>query len=273
MKTGGIDGGWAGVWKRGVENWNQHRAGEKGALGSREFWDGFDLWDRYETHIRYPGRLLDAVRERVDAEATVLDIGAGTGSLALPLAAAGKSVTALEPSAAQVERLRRKMNGEGIENITVVCQRWEDAEIETIGRHDVVIASHSLFMMDLPAALRKMLDVAARQVFLVHLGSHDLQRPIREIRGADVAFPNLRVLLKVLEEMGLETRARVFRRRFELPWELQAGMLQYAQGFTPAQTETLRTKLMAASRLHFQRGAEWVRRECRDVLVSLDPRR
>jgi SAM-dependent methyltransferase len=87
----------------------------------------------------------------------VLDIGAGPGTYAVPLAARGCAVTVIEPSPVMRELLGFRIAKENIQNIAVIPKRWEDVKISELGEpFDVVIASYSLTMMDIGEALEKM---------------------------------------------------------------------------------------------------------------------
>ena len=269
MAVRDCDKDWGQVWAGKMEEWNRRRAGKMGGLGSRKFWDGFDLWEEYEAYTGYPGKLIEPVLRRIDADTTVLDIGAGSGSVAAPLTRASKWVTALEPSTAQINRLGRRIEREGLQNVRVVESRWEDARIEDIGAHDVVIASYSLFMMDIEACLRKMYEVARKRIYLVHLAGHNLQPYVRKVGCDDAAMPDLATLLNVLGKMGLKNEERIFRRDFELPLDLQLNMFRYAQSFSEAQIEALREKLENSDLTYGREGVTWLRRQYRDDLISI----
>ena len=62
----------------------------------------------------------------VEPSWSVLDIGAGPGTLALPLSRKVKQVTAVEPSLAMVKRLERHIAEDGISNIRILPRKWED---------------------------------------------------------------------------------------------------------------------------------------------------
>lgn len=62
---------------------------------------------------------LDEVHERLPDGGAVLDVGAGCGRLTIPLAEAGYDVTALEPSRAMLEELRRRVRGDDHGIVTV----------------------------------------------------------------------------------------------------------------------------------------------------------
>ncbi len=101
-----------------------------------------------------------------EADASVLDIGPGPGTLALPLAPLVGSITAVEPSAGMRSLLEQHIRQEGAENIRVLPARWEDADPDQVGVHDYVIASYSLNMPDIGPALRKMNALACKKVIL-----------------------------------------------------------------------------------------------------------
>lgn len=94
----------------------------------------------------------------------VLDIGAGPGTLAIPLAPLVQDVTAVEPGAGMVEVLQQMCREKGISNISCVQKRWEDIDParDLDPPYDLVIASLSLTMEDIRAALKKM-DAVSRQ--------------------------------------------------------------------------------------------------------------
>ena len=102
-------------------------------------------------------------------EYTVLDVGAGTGRLAIPIAKQVKSVTAVDPSGGMLACLQENMEGEDVTNIRCINKQWEDIELGGNGDiepHDVVIASHSLSMLDMQDALAKMNAAAKKSVYL-----------------------------------------------------------------------------------------------------------
>jgi len=97
---------------------------------------------------------------------TVLDVGAGTGRLALPMARLVKSVTALDQSAGMLSCLQENMAAEGIENIRCIQKSWQDVADGELQPHDVVLSSNSLGVYDLKEALSKMDALAKRAVYI-----------------------------------------------------------------------------------------------------------
>jgi SAM-dependent methyltransferase len=98
---------------------------------------------------------LDAMK--IPDGSRVLDIGAGPGIYAVPLAARGCRVTAVEPSPVMREALEENRRENMVDGITIIPKRWEDVTVKELGGpFDVVIASYSLTMMDMGEAILKM---------------------------------------------------------------------------------------------------------------------
>ena len=67
---------------------------------------------------------LDALRSLAQPDESWLDIGAGGGRFALPLALQVREVIAVDPSEGMLRVLREGMAEHGIDNIRVVAGRW-----------------------------------------------------------------------------------------------------------------------------------------------------
>lgn len=143
------------------------------------FREGADLWGDREQARRYAARLKADHARRV-AETLqdlgvspgdrVLDIGSGPGTLALPLARSGASVTAVDPAEGMLAELRAAAEREGITTITPVRGLWEeiDPDRDLAPPYDRVVASFSLVMPDIWSALAAM-DAALSDAGSAHL--------------------------------------------------------------------------------------------------------
>lgn len=128
-------------------------AGSVGKPDSTEYWDeAAERFDEEPDHgLRSPavraawdGRL----RSWLPAEAVdVLDLGCGTGSLALLAARQGHRVTAVDLSPKMVEQARRKLDGTGARVLEGDAAR---PPVEA-GQFDVVLVRHVLWMLPDPA--------------------------------------------------------------------------------------------------------------------------
>ena len=190
---------------------------------SGSFWDG-DRAQRYAAHAKLaePDRdpFLRALRRATDASSTAIDVGAGTGRYALPLAAGIAHVTAVEPSAAMLDVLRGETAAAGAANLTTVQSTWEEADVEPA---DLAFSSFVLpLVADAPAFVRKLEAVARRRV-LLYVGAFcadavldPLWRHFHETPR--VPGPSYLDALAVLRELGIEPRVKLVelpnRRRF-----------------------------------------------------------
>lgn len=126
-------------------------------------------WDRHVIHAeeiaRGPGflHLRDRILEIADAQATdvVVDIGAGTGLLALELAPEVDRVWAIDISASMVDYLRTKAASAGRENIEVaVASAVSLPLVDALA--DVVVSNYCFHHMDDAEKHRALLE--ARRV-------------------------------------------------------------------------------------------------------------
>lgn len=96
---------------------------------------------------------------------TALDVGAGFGALAVPLARRMERVTALEPSPAMAQALREDAARQGVTNVDVIEAAWSAVEVPP---HDLVLCAHVSPLLapgsDFLAALPRL---ARRAVILV----------------------------------------------------------------------------------------------------------
>ncbi|MDP2796959.1 MAG: class I SAM-dependent methyltransferase [Methanoregula sp.] len=161
------DPDWNGIW----------RARQVLHESSKHHDDPSHNWNKRENAERYDSTSRSEYDERVETtihglaitkESRVLDIGAGPGTLAIPLAPRVKEITAIEPGEGMAEILSERMKKDGVTNITIIRKRWEDIipASDLSGQYDVVVASLSLTMEDIRLALKKMDAVSRGSVYL-----------------------------------------------------------------------------------------------------------
>jgi len=144
---------------------------------SKHFEDASHNWNDPANAKRYAensrGEYDDRVQRTIagltlNKDMRVLDIGAGPGTLAIPIAPLVKDVTAIEPGAGMAAVLMDQCRAQGIANVSCIQKLWEDIDParDLDGPYDLVIASLSLTMQDIRAALKKMDAVAKGEVCL-----------------------------------------------------------------------------------------------------------
>jgi SAM-dependent methyltransferase len=111
---------------------------------------------------------LECVLRHVRPGDSVLDVGAGTGRHAIPLARRAGQVIALDPSAAMLRFLRGDVEAEGLTNVTVVEGVWPGVA-EKAGEADIVISAHVLYPIEDVVAFLRALDRSARRFCFLNL--------------------------------------------------------------------------------------------------------
>jgi len=123
--------------------------------------DHKDLWTSYAYSYDEVLPYLDFYQQVVerhiaalsaDDVETVIDIGAGTGSVAVPLITSGRAVTCVDNNRAMLERLRMKLEGRTTDRIEIVQQNAEELSAWADGAFDGVNILLALFDMANPQA-------------------------------------------------------------------------------------------------------------------------
>lgn len=96
-------------------------------------------YERANARSDYADRVLAVAGELVAECRTALDVGAGFGALAIPLARRLDRVTALEPSPPMADALERTLAREGVSNVALMRAAWGARSVEP---HDLVVCAH-----------------------------------------------------------------------------------------------------------------------------------
>jgi len=147
--------------------------------------------------------------------ATVLDVGGGFGAVAVPLAASGRRVTAVEPHPSMVHLLGEWAADERVSHrIRVVQEPWPLAASQ-VGPHDVVVCSHVLYPIEDVVPFLDALVAASRRACLVtlRLGAAELAPPdlFERLHGERrVPQPGFGDLCAVLADRRIPFTARTY---------------------------------------------------------------
>lgn len=196
-----------------------------------------ELYVRSRTRQAWQGKVEAQFRAmNIPAGARVLDIGAGTGTHTVPLAAAGCDVTAVEPSEAMREELEKNRVMAGAGPVTVLPYRWEDIAPDDLGEpFDAVIASYSLSMPDIGEAVQKIQSCSRGAVHLFWF----LTPPSWARVSSDVwprlhgreypAEPLADCLWQALYEMGIYANLATERKNETVYASVEEAVREYAQ--------------------------------------------
>jgi SAM-dependent methyltransferase len=101
-----------------------------------------------------------------------LDVGAGGGRYALPLALRVARVIAIDPSASMLEALTEDAAANGITNIEVIDARWP---MERPPHADVALAAHVGYDIELIGPFVDQLEAQSRRLCVAVLGESSMQ--------------------------------------------------------------------------------------------------
>jgi SAM-dependent methyltransferase len=192
------------------------------AAGLHDPWDDERYVRAYERQSDRSGysRLFKQFMDSLSlpCHGTVLDIGAGPGTLALPLAEAGHQVTAVEPCPLMARRLRTRADSQGLTSIRCIEKKWEDVFVERdlSSCYNLVLASFSLMMNDVIEALNAMRKVSIGTVCIVwHSGAQAWERLYQDIfrNVLNIEYrpvPKAEDLMEVLEVMDIQADVSCF---------------------------------------------------------------
>lgn len=168
------------------------------------------------------------VREVLTRQATLLDVGAGTGRFSIAFAPLVEQVIALEPSAPMLNFLHEELNARGITNVQTLQMAWEEAPADL--HADFVICSHVLYpLLEIEPFLQKLNIASMHACYLYLRATHidALTAPLwRHFHGEERCLPPCYIhVLDVLFEMGIYAQVQVVR----LPFALSYPSLQDAE--------------------------------------------
>lgn len=157
---------WNDMWNQILE---QHRKSKSGDCANA--WNNRESaawYNRMSRENNWEKSIKQISGMSVSPEYSVLDIGAGPGNLAIPLARKVKHVTVVEPADWMMSCLKENIGEEQATNIKCVQKRWEDVNIkeDLDPPYELVLASFSLGMRDIRKSIEKMNAVSSRHVYL-----------------------------------------------------------------------------------------------------------
>ncbi len=172
-----------------------------------------DHWRPYARQFsadprRSDDELLKRLLLEISPGDTVINVGAGGGRLALPIALHGSHVTAVEPSPAMGEVLLSVAQEHHVNNISLVRSEWQEA---TVDPADQTLCVHVLYtIQDIGGFVTMLEDHARKQVMVVLYGAPPQSQnyPLwRKVHGTPrLPLPSVPEFREVLRDLGIKAR-------------------------------------------------------------------
>ncbi len=146
-----------------------------------EYWDARALRLRTDA---FDSRYVREFVARVDVSGcqTLLDVGCGPGTIGLSLAPRLAHVYGLDYSRGMLAAFLDVARQRNLSRVTPILRAWDD-DWSDVPVCDLVVASRSTAVLDMEAALIKLVSKARRRVYLTypadgHLGEEDVRRAV-----------------------------------------------------------------------------------------------
>ena len=260
-----------------TEHWNEMVRVEHAQSDSMRKEDPpADSWSNFAQQFRADPRRIDDplvnyLRQLVPPEQVVLDVGAGGGRLALPLALEAKKVFAVDPSPSMCRVLREVASEFNVPNVEVIESGWLDAQAP---QADLAICCHVLYVIqDIEAFVRKLEQHAKQVLVIVYQAPpqsqiYPLWEPIHGVPRSPL--PSLPEFLEVLTQLGVEPDIHVVHTERNRGFEsLEAAKDQLARRLyvTPNSAEMERLEALLPDVLEEKDGGFSIKGS-----VNLEPR-
>lgn len=152
----------------------------------------------------------------------VLDIGAGPGNFAIPMAHIVDQVTAIEPASEMVKILQERAAEHQLDNIKIIKRTWQDIDLSKegfVGQFDLVFASMTPGIQD-GETLKKMINASRGYCYLSCFSGRRWGKAYRElwqlffnedpgVSPVDIFYP-----FGVLYSMGYRPNLRFINHRW-----------------------------------------------------------
>jgi SAM-dependent methyltransferase len=186
----------------------------------REIDDPADFYAPVADRFRLDPRRMDdptlnALLHHAHTEERWLDVGAGAGRYALPLALAVREVTCVEPSEGMLDALREDMRSYAIRNITIIASRWP---MDDPPAAEVALMAHVGYDIAEIGPFLDCLEESARRLCIAVMGESAMTTVANlfweAIHGEPrVRLPALPELMVLLVARGRLPQVRIVERR------------------------------------------------------------
>lgn len=171
------------------------------------------------------------ILEKSGKAKTFLDVGAGCGTLSIPMAKAGKKVTAMDPSVAMIYYLKEDIKKIGLKRVTPVLSAWGGVKLQP---HDVILCAN---VPQLLKSNRPFLDEAAslakKALFFIESADPSADKfyykelyPLLFNKQLDERTDYLQTYV-MLHDMGIFANVEIIEYDFDQPFDDMAEALMF----------------------------------------------
>ena len=200
------------AWKHQLDACRQQRS----KTDDVEYWNQAACWyDNWVQDNDYVEKILPFIQTYLQADAHVLEIGAGTGGFTVPLSRMAAQVVAVEPSQDMRTKLLQNLQQAGLSNVQIIPGRIEDSmsASKQFAPYHLTFAAFSLYNLEnIEEHIRSLLPLTQNQAILHGTGassplSQELCRQFKD--EAQQVSPQLNLLYPVLLEMGIYANVEI----------------------------------------------------------------
>jgi len=193
-----------------------------------------------------PDDTVQRLAELITPEETVLDVGAGGGRIAIPLAEYSSHVTAVEPSEGMREQLVGTVEAWRVKNLSVIASRWEETVVEP---HDLVVCAHVVYTVRaIEGYIRKLSKNARKSVALISFArpATAIYLPLwSRVHGEErIELPTLPQIESLLSEMGIEYRETLLKEWISRPFKSREQALIECQARLFVSPDSKKSKIL-----------------------------
>ncbi|WP_010254480.1 class I SAM-dependent methyltransferase [Treponema primitia] len=178
----------------------------------------------------------------------VLDIGAGPGNIAVPVAKIAGHLTAVEPAPGMAEVLQEQITLENMDNILFINKKWDDVDTEELlPPYDLTFASFSMGMIDLKTSIEKMMAVTLGTIVIFwHAGIQSWDQESMDIwpllhNKPYYPVPESNIIFNLLYSMGIYPDVKVLRHTRKTVYDsFEKALETYAGRYDAKDPEQLR---------------------------------
>lgn len=173
-----------------------------------------DRWQKPDSSRQF---VLDSLDQTPNA--TILDIGTGSGSWACMLAPHALHVTALDISPAMIDFCRQQVDAAGLNNVTTRVGGWPLTKVEP---HDISLCAHAMYgYPDLEVYVRAMQAVTRKRIIML-LRAPNLKGMMAQaaqlVFGHPFDSPNFHIAYQILWGMGIAANVVMEDGSLWKPW-------------------------------------------------------